>query len=119
MARMVVSHAGRGFNPANPAGPDHLSPPMEAEFVYSVAAELVTHDNSLGEQSRARFPNQHKTPVKKVIKDDANDAEEGIRPGFWMGARHFIGLQVLVQKLEQHPWHGIPALHPLAAVIHP
>jgi len=62
MARMVVSHAGRRFNSANPAGPDHLSPSMEAEFVYSVAAELVTHHNfswpnaiSLGEQSLARF----------------------------------------------------------------
>ena len=74
MAQMTVSQAGRKNRDGTD---DHPSPSMEAEFVYSVAAELVTQHNfswpnaiALGEQSWARFPKPQKNAVKKAVKND-------------------------------------------------
>lgn len=66
------------------SGAGETAPSMEAEFIYSVAAELVSQHGftwqnaiSVGEQSWARFPKSHKLAIKKSkdieVVDEADE----------------------------------------------
>lgn len=78
IAHVTVSTQGRGSSSPDP------QPSAEAEFVYSVAAELVSHHDfswanaiALGEQTWARFPRNQRQAVKRIVQEDDAEAAGG------------------------------------------